>query len=103
MSEGHRNSVESSSVVGITTNKKASPKLNSPNESTPALEYTSNREQKKSEERQVFGEIQRKSTLTFLSGENARRGTTITWPCGKKSCRLQKQCTELTLCVSRFG
>jgi hypothetical protein len=56
MSEGHRNSVESST----TTNKKASPKLNSPNESTPAVEYTSNREQKKSEERQVFGEIEKK-------------------------------------------
>jgi hypothetical protein len=47
MGEVHRKS------AGLTTSTKSpSPKSNSPNDGTPAMEYMSNREQKKSEERQ---------------------------------------------------
>ncbi len=58
---------------------------------------------KKNRKKGWFLEKCKEKVLTYLSGENARRGTMTTWPCEKKSCRLQKQCTELTLCVSRFG
>jgi hypothetical protein len=47
MSEGHRNFDSSSTSL-----KNPSPKIYSPNGSTPVAEFTSNREQKKSEERQ---------------------------------------------------